>query len=458
MKIDFKNEVLKRKEEIIKSLIELVNIKSDLEDFNPDREGAPFGLGPKKALDFMIDKANKDGFKTKNIDGYAGEINLGNQDEHIAILGHLDVVPAGNFWTKEPFNAKVIDGKIYGRGSEDDKGGTIASYYAMKILKDLKIPLSKRVKLILGTDEESGSRCIKHYLRKVSERPVYGFVPDADFPVIHAEKGIVTFKIEGYTKNYRFNKISAGDKSNMVPALATIRLNADFLYEAQDYLKDNPNLELEYKYDNGTTVLTFKGKSAHASTPQEGDNAIFKLFKFLKKYKVKDKLVNMINDLFIDDIYGEKLGVSYTDKEMGKLTINFGVLNLKNDKYELILNIRIPKGVDPALLEEKVDLKVRKYGAKLTKSTISEVFYNDPNSKLVKTLLDVYKRQTNDKNAKAFSIGGGTYARSLKNTVAFGPHFPGRISTIHQKDEYILIEDLLNATSIYLEAIYELAK
>ena len=169
MKIDYKNEVLKRKDEIIKDLQDLIKIPSELTTFDPNRENMPFGQGPKQALDFMMELGKRDGFKTHEYDGYAGDIEYGDQSEFVAMLGHLDVVPAGNDWVNPPYEGVIIDNIMYGRGTEDDKGPTIAAYYALKILKELKVPLTKRIKLILGTDEESGSRCIEYYLTKNSE-------------------------------------------------------------------------------------------------------------------------------------------------------------------------------------------------------------------------------------------------------------------------------------------------
>lgn len=458
MKIDYKNEVLKRKDDILKDLQELIKIPSELTTFDPNRENMPFGEGPKQALDYMLGLGIRDGFITNEYDGYAGDIQYGDQAELIAMLGHLDVVPAGNDWINPPYEGVIIDGIMYGRGTEDDKGPTIAAYYALKILKDLKIPLSKRIKLILGTDEESGSRCIQYYLTKDSEVPVAGFVPDADFPLIYAEKGIANIIIEGDIKDRKIYQIKSGFRPNMVPDFANLIMQNDYLEEAYSFESE----DFEYSYNDVPnfmqTNFKFVGKSAHGSTPELGKNAVFEMVQFLKHARVKNQLVELLDDLFVDDTRGVKLGINHHDKEMGDLIVNLGVLELIDNHYKIVLNLRLPKGVNFLVVKNKIAAKIEKYKAYISNATISELLYVDPNSELVTTLMDVYRRQTGDLKAKPVTIGGGTFARTMPNLVAFGPHFPGKVSKIHQPDEFIEIEDLLNATAIYLEALYELAK
>jgi len=459
MKINFKEEVLKRKDNLIKDLQNLIKINSELTTFDPNRKGAPFGEGNKEVLDFMLDLAKKDGFETLNVDGYAGHIELGNQNEYVAIMGHLDVVPAGSGWTYPPYGAEIHDNKMYGRGTEDDKGPTIAAYYAMKILNELDVKLSKRVKLILGLDEESGWRGVSHYFKKYPEIPVSGFIPDADFPLIYAEKGIVRFNIKGYFNNNNLISFNGGLRDNMVPDLATAEIkyednNLEQLFN--NYLKTNNlsgNIE---KTKNNTYILLVSGISAHGSTPELGDNAIDKLNNFLLSINIKNELTSLIDKYLANETDGNKLGLKFYDEEMGGLTVNFGVLNTNDNEFLITLNLRYPNGI--TFDEIFTKLKDTFKPLEVTYNHHQKLLYNDPNSELVKTLMDVYKKHTNDKDAKPLTIGGGTFARAIPNVVAFGPHFPGKPSYIHQKDEYIDIDDLILATIIYTEALYELAK
>ncbi|MDI6452057.1 dipeptidase PepV [Peloplasma aerotolerans] len=459
MSINFKEEVLKRKDELIEDLTKLIQINSELTTYDPKRKDAPFGEGIKEALDLMLEIGKKDGFETVNLEGYAGHIEYGNQKEYVGMVGHLDVVPAGNDWTFDPYGAEIHDGKMYGRGTEDDKGPTIAAYYALKILKELNLPLSKRIKLILGTDEETGWRGVRRYFSVYPEAPVSGFIPDADFPLIYAEKGISRILIKGKLKNKDIVSIQGGFRDNMVPDYASAELKSSKDYQSlfnQFLIKKGYDGSVAIK--DGNVSIKVIGKSAHGSTPEFGENAIDRLFEFFIENKIDDQLVQLVDKLLIHDVRGEKLGVQYHDEEMGHLTNNFGVISTDQDHYELKLNLRYPNGVVFDEVVETIKQKVAPFEANVSVDGHQKLLYNDPNSDLVKTLMNVYKKHTNDQQAKPITIGGGTFARALPNSVAFGPHFLDKPTFIHQKNEFIDINDLLLATIIYTEALYELAK
>ena len=457
MKIDFKAEVLKRKEQIILDLQNLIKINSELTTFDPTRVGAPFGEGNKEALDFFLDLGKRDGFDFLNVDGYAGHIEYGKQNDYVGIVGHLDVVPAGSDWTYPPYGAEIHDGKMYGRGTEDDKGPTIAAYYAMKILKELNVPLSKRIKLVIGIDEESGWRCVNHYFKKYPEVPVSGFIPDADFPLIYAEKGIVRINIKGKFNNNELLSFNGGLRDNMVPdeALVKVKSNLDLVVLFDSYLNENNYVGTVTKEDDVFT-LKISGKSAHGSTPELGINAIDLLNNFLLANNIKNELVSLIDSYLANETDGNKLGIKFHDEEMGPLTVNLGVLNTDNENFHLVLNVRYPNGVE---FDELFNtFKTTFNNLDVSYNHHQKLLYNDPKSELVETLMGVYKKHTNDLDAKPLTIGGGTFARALPNVVAFGPHFPGKPSYIHQRDEYIEIDDLILATIIYTESLYKLAK
>lgn len=458
MKINFKEEVLKRKDDLIKDLQTLIQINSELTTFDPNRAGAPFGEGNKEALDWMLSLANKDGFKTINVDGYAGHVEFGNQNEFVGIVGHLDVVPAGSGWTYPAYGAEIHDNKMYGRGTEDDKGPTIAAYYAMKILHELNVPLTKRVKLILGIDEESGWRCVNHYFKHYPEVPVSGFIPDADFPLIYAEKGIVRVNIVGKYDNSTLVSFSGGLRDNMVPdkSYATIKdASEELVINFAKYLNDN-KIVGSFKEENNLLHLEIDGISAHGSTPEVGINAIHLMNNFLCSNGIINELTSLIDTYLTNETNGTKLGINYTDEEMGELTVNLGVLEVTDSEFKVVLNVRYPNGV---VFEELFgSLKETFNKLDVSYNHHQKLLYNDPKSELVQTLMNVYRKHTNDHEAQPVTIGGGTFARAMPNVVAFGPHFPGKPSFIHQKDEYIDIDDLILATIIYTEALYELAK
>lgn len=456
--INYKDEVLKRKDDLIKDLTNLLKINSELTKFDPNSKTEPFGPGNKEALLFMLDLGKKDGFNVLNVDYYAGHIEFGSSVDYIGSIGHLDVVPAGTGWTYPPYEAEIHDNKIYARGTEDDKGPTMAFYYAMKILKELDVKLSKRIKLVIGIDEESGWRCVRHYFSKYPEQPVMGFIPDANFPLIYAEKGIFRLEVKGKTNKSNLLSLKGGLRDNMVPesAEALLVFNEDYQSLFNNYLKKN-NLVGSYQIEDNNIKLTVEGKSAHGSTPEEGVNAVDLLISFLLTLNLDDDLLKIYQKYFLNDLTGQKFNIDIVDDEMGHLTTNLGVINYENNEFSLTNNIRYPKNTTFDHIMNKIKNKITE-NLEITVNHHQKLLYENPNSKLVKTLLDVYKNQTGDHEAKPLSIGGGTFARAMQNTVAYGPHFPNKPSYIHQKDEYIEIDDLLLATSIYLEALYKLAK
>ena len=457
--IDFKSEVIKRKERILEDLKGLIRINSELTTFDPERKGAPFGEGIREAFDYMLALGQRDGFQTEDLDGYAGHIAYGDQDTFVGMIGHLDVVPAGNDWTYAPYGGEIVDNRMYGRGTEDDKGPTIAAYYAMLILKELDLPLSKRIKLILGNDEETAWRCMRHYFKIHPEAPVSGFIPDADFPMIYAEKGISRILVEGKINDPRVISVEGGFRDNMVPDYCTLKIKADADTETlfKQFAKDRKYPAKVIK-NNGTTTLSIEGISAHGSTPEAGENAIFRMFEFMAAERLGGDLLALFETFLLDDTFGVRLGVHVEDDEMGPLTNNVGVIRAANDTYSISLNVRYPKNAVFDDIVARMTERLKTKGGKVTVDNHQKVLYKDLDSPLVKTLMDVYRKHTGDNDAKPLSIGGGTFARVMPNVVAYGPHFHGKPTFIHQKDEFIDIDDFLAATAIYAEALYELAK
>lgn len=456
--MNFKDEVLKRQKEIVKTLQDLVRINSELTTFDPLRKNAPFGYGNQEALDYMLNLGKKDGFKTVNLDYYAGHIEYGDSDEYVGIIGHLDVVPAGNGWTYPPYEAQIHNGVMYGRGTEDDKGPTIAAYFALKILKELNVPLSKRVKLILGCDEESGWRCVTHYFNKYPQSPVSGFIPDADFPLIYGEKGIFRANLKGEFNQEVILNVEGGFRDNMVPdyAKAVLKLTSSQKELITSIIKDN-QLDATLKEDAQNYILTTNGKSAHGSTPEEGINAVFILVDILTKAGIENELTSLINRYLIHDTKGDKLGIYHFDQEMGGVTSNLGVIHTNDNQFEIVLNIRYPHGTSFDFIVNQIKQTLPNSISVHTHHH-QKLLYHDPQKPMIQTLLKAYQKYSGDYDNKIKTIGGGTFARATENVVAFGLHMPGKPSYIHQKDEYIEIDDLLLATTIYLEALYQLAK
>ncbi|WP_433743832.1 dipeptidase PepV [Falsibacillus pallidus] len=466
--INWMEEVEKRKENLLKDLQKFLQIKSVLDEENRT-EDAPFGQGVKEALMYLLELGEKDGFTSKNVDSFGGHLEMGSGDELLGILCHVDVVPEGDGWTFDPYGGEISDGKIYARGAIDDKGPTMAAYYAMKIVKELGLPLSKRVRMIIGTDEESDWRCVEHYFSK-EEMPTMGFAPDADFPIIYAEKGIADYDLvwkssdESIASFMTVKKFDSGRRYNMVPDFAKAILDvegdhSDLIQQFDDYIK---KWELEGKcyVESGDLILEVKGQSAHGMEPDLGKSAGLHLADFLADFQMDESagsFIQFIQKTFFQDSRGKALGFAYSDEITGDLTINVGKLRYEAGQGgRLGLNMRYPVTFDLDEKKEAVWKKLEEQGIAVENFSDSKPHHVEESDPLIQKLKKVYEEQTGEK-AELISIGGGTYARSLKSGVAFGPLFPGRPDVAHQKDEYMFLEDLFRATALYAQAIYELA-
>lgn len=465
--MDFNNLIDNYKEEIIKSTQEAIKIKSVEEK---PKEGMPFGEGPKKALDHAL-KLSKDlGFTVKNFDNYAGHAEFGEGEEVVGVLAHVDVVPEGDGWTHPPYGAEIHDEKIFGRGTLDDKGPAIAALYAMKALKESGVDLSRKIRIIFGTNEETGWGGIKYYFEH-EEPPTMAFTPDANFPVIYGEKGIIVFDLVQDLKSsgccgISVKALKGGNAPNMVPDRVTATLEVEDIndfknkYEAYKKEKDYP---ITIEIDTNSVEVTARGVSAHGSTPQVGENAISHLMDFLgtlmdNKCDICD-FINVYNERIGFKHNGESIGCGFEDEESGKLNFNPGMIKLEDGKITLTVNIRYPidssakkvydgmrqnlKGTNIVLIEGEKDTKP---------------LYVPKDNFLVQKLMKVYREQTGEMDSQPITIGGGTYARAMDNAVAFGPMFPGQKELAHQKDEFISIDHLMKITKIYAHALYELAK
>ena len=419
-------KVLKYKDEYLENLFNLLRIDSVLVE-QPEIKDAPFGKGCVDALNYVLDLGAKMGFKTRNVNNVCGHIEFGEGEEILGILCHLDVVPTGDGWTNPPFDPVMKDGIIYARGVNDDKGPLMSALYAMKYLKDSGFVPNKRVRLIVGTDEETASRGLKKYL-EVCETPNFGFSPDAEFPLIYGEKGILSIDIVSNEKTEL--KVQSGDRYNVVPekCLGTF---------------------------HGKTYETV-GKRAHAMEPRNGDNALLKfanlysdmfnnnLLKFCSKY---------LNDSRLND-----LGLNYTHPEMGDLTCNVAICDIKDGEGKIGLNLRYPIEWDKENFYKVLKEKANEYGLKVNVLVDSIPHYVNPKGDMIEKLHRAYIEVTKDDKTPLLTIGGGTYARMLKNAVAFGAGLPGREEVAHNVDEYMSLEDLFTALKIYIRAIELLTK
>lgn len=447
--MNFQKYANDNKENFLKDLDKVLRINTVLVE-QPNVKEAPFGENLVEALNYMLELGKTYGFKTKNVDNVAGHIEYGEGDEIIGVLAHLDVVPTGDGWTNQPFTPTIIGDKLYARGALDDKGAAVASLYALKALKDLGIKLNKRVRLILGTDEETGSRGIKRYL-EVEKMPDLGFSPDADFPIIYGEKGIMSFDLISNKINPEIISFKAGDRYNVVPEAAYVKLKNCY-QDAFIKFIESKNYQGEIKDD---TYIMY-GKRAHAMEPKNGINAIIRMVEFLNTI-IKDDYISFINK-YLNSSRLVPMNEQFTDPEMGDLTSNVAFINIENGTAKLGINFRYPINWQKNKFFNNLKTLTATYNISVNIISDSEPHYISKDDNLVKTLHKSYIKYTQDTQTPNFTIGGGTYARSMKKAVAFGPKLPSRPDVCHQVDEYVHISDLLLSIAIYADAIKELGK
>ena len=449
-------KVLDYKEEVIKSMQEAIRIKSVEE---PALPGMPFGEGPAKALNHFLELGEKLGFESTNFDNYAGHIDFGEGEETLAILGHVDVVPEGEGWDYDPYGGIIANGNLYGRGTLDDKGPMIICMYAMKAIKDSGVKLNKKIRMILGANEETNWGCMDHYFGTLKmPQPTLAFTPDSSFPVTFAEKGImqVVFTKELETKGIT---IQGGKAFNSVAESCEMTFPKELLGTLEAKISEY-NSKSEYKMEIKGDKLISYGKSSHGARPQSGYNAISALMGILEGVDLGEisEFVTFYNSKIGMEYNGISMGIGFEDADSGKLTLNIGKIEIKDGKVELSIDIRYPVTIKKEEVLKGLDAVSSNNNFKFTIKSETAALYAPKDTVLVKTLMEVYKEITGDIDAEPVAIGGGTYARAVDNGVAFGALLSDQEDNMHQKNEYLDLSKLDTLLKIYVEAIYRLAK
>ena len=442
-------------EAIVEAVQKIIAIPSVKAEAAPN---APFGTDIRAALDNALALAGEMGFETKDLEGYAGYAEFGEGEELVGILCHLDVVPAGVGWSYPAFGGEFHDGRIYGRGTVDDKGPAIAALFAMAAVKECGLPMKRRVRLILGCDEESGMECLEYYC-KHAEIPAMSFSPDAEYPLVNSEKNLFS---ASYRLPYASSiTIQAGERSNVVPgeAMATIPLPlARILPIMEAYMEKSEYGCSAETVDEETTKITVRGLSAHASLPEQGRNAFFALVDLLDKLPLPEADAKAVSDVaraFGFECHGESFGLDKTDAS-GRLTLNVGIIDWDETGIRrLAIDIRAPITMEQGEIEAALNARLNPIGLTVAATGFSKGYCMPPESELVSKLLQVYSARTGAP-AEPLAIGGGTYARHLPNAVAFGCEIPGHEASIHMPNEYITIEDLMFNVHVLADAVIAL--
>lgn len=445
-----RNYIVSKRDEMVSDLAELVEIPSVM---SAPTEGCPFGENNVRALNKAEEICRKYGFFTHNCDNYAISADLlGSGEKHLGILCHLDVVPEGNGWTKPPFELTCEDGKLFGRGAIDDKGPAVAALYAMRCVKELGFTIDKNVRLILGSNEENGSADMEYYQTKESFPPLL-FTPDGSYPLINIEKGMMRIKLS-HKCGDKLISIGGGAMVNAVPeaAKAQVKLSAETLRKTAE------KLALDVKFnmteENGVTTISAHGKSAHASTPELGTNALTALLTLLAECDIDE--AKAFARLFpFGETDGESCGIKCSDKESGEATTVLSMAEISGGKLICTQDIRFPVCESCRGILEKLEKAAKAVNVLADPIMQSEPHCVSAESDFVKTLLDVYESVTGEKG-EPIAIGGGTYVHETENGVAFGAEFPGDENNMHGADEFIKEESLLLNAEIYANAILAL--
>lgn len=460
---------------VLDDLAEIVAIPSV---YSQPTDGAPYGVQCLRAIEWFVAKARSYGLKAEAIDGACAYAEIGSGKECIGILGHLDVVPAGNGWSTDPFKMVEENGKVYGRGVGDDKGAVVVCLHALKALAENSVKLKRRVRLIVGADEERGSSCIRHYLASGGEVPAMSFVPDSEFPVINSEKGILHLELRFADRALADNilSIDGAECYNAVPDRSSVKIKRGSKLESalKSLCGGAPTSELfekarvaerivssgsvfsDYEITNADVItITANGTAEHASTPEKGDNALWKTLGFLSVFDkdIGSDSIGKIYDFLCTPLAASKLGIYTDDPKSGDLTMCMAQARMEDGELVLTVDFRLPLGVTPEFVAGKIESAV---GCKAVVHDHHKNLYIDESSPLIQTLLGVYRRLTGDMT-EPLKVGGGTYARELPNAVAFGCTPVDLDINMHKADENFPVAQLFKNYEIYYAAAVELA-
>lgn len=465
--MDIKERISKwvdeREADIIADISRLVAVKSMRGEAS---EGKPFGEGPAEALSLALDICREHGFKVINHDNYVMTADMNDKETVMDILAHLDVVGVGEGWDSDPFKAEVRDGCLYGRGTDDDKGPAIMALYAMKCIKELGED-RKNVRLILGTDEESGSGDVKYYYERNKPAP-NTFTPDAGFPVINVEKGLYRPKFskkwEAETALPRVLSVNGGFRLNVVPADASAVVAGLELKTIENIcvpLAESLKVELKLNQTGKGVGLAVKGTAGHAAMANLANNGLTALIKLLCALPLADcestRALKQLNEIFPHgDTEGVAAGVALEDKISHKLTLAFTLLNMDEEGISGQFDSRVPVCATVENCKNVVDKRLKEFGFEV-KGEMAPPHYTPEDRPFIKVLLNSYEMYTGLKG-ECQSMGGGTYVHDVEGGVAFGATMPGFESNLHGANERLNIKDALTSCKIFAQVIYDMCR
>jgi succinyl-diaminopimelate desuccinylase len=445
-------------QELLQDTIAMLQVPSLEGEPQPN---APYGAENRKALDLALGLSEKYGFKTTDLEGHIGYADFGQGERLVMSLGHLDVVPVGPGWKHAPFGAEIDGDYVYARGAIDDKGPTMASFYAMRAIKEVAPDLPARMRQVFGCNEESGFGCVERYVQ-TEEAPTYGIAPDSGWPLYHAEKGIMNLEItvpRNVGAEMELVEIVGGQRPNIVidSCSAKVKVAASARAEVEGKLADAWDRNVTFAWEGDVLGVFAIGKAAHGSRPFDGDSAAIRVFRFLREISPLSTLsfYDELHDM--GHIGGAGLGISGSDEPSGDLTSNLGIVTTEGDNVELLFNIRYPVTFTGEQVHGRCQAKLNslttRYVLKPTRD--SPPLYFPLDHPLVKTIVDVYEAETGERRRPG-AMGGGTYARAVPNTVSVGTGWEGD-GAAHETDERLKVAHLFKMSRIYAHILYRLA-
>lgn len=441
------------KEEFLEDLAQLVAIPS-IRNLNSKEANAPFGKEIRHAFDKYMEIAKRHGFEVIDDEGYACYACLGNpNDDYIGVLGHLDVVESldPSLWESDPFVLTERNGVLYGRGVNDDKGPLLASLYAARIVKELKLPLKYSIRVIAGGAEETTWECMHHYFER-NAQPIMGFSPDGNFPIVNGEKGILQFQAIFIKKDNEPILVSCSTEKNFVCDEIKIELDDKYL----NHIRHANQIENKLNH----ICLTYKGKKSLSRNPQRGENALWKFVEDFRNIDLKQEalknLIRYLDKYFVDDYYGKKALIYNEDVTMGKTSICPMSIVETKDAYILNVDYRYHKGIQIDEIKVKLENQIHEFKGIFHVYNEKKMLYVDEQSKLIQSLKTAYK-QVMCEEAQTLTKGGASYARTLDYGVAFGATFENEDPFPHMPNEHMPVVSLLKALEIYTYALIQLA-
>jgi len=425
--------------------------------------GGPYGQANLDALHWMLGQAEAAGIRTVNQDGYGGYAEFGSGDKQVLTMGHLDVVPVGPGWSYDPFGATIADdGYLYARGAVDDKGPTMAMFYAARAIQATWPDVPVRIRSFFGCDEESGFGCVHHY-RELEEPPTVGVAPDAGWPLVHGEKGIADFLVESSggamtAEKVRLVAMAGGQRPNIVidHATARVKVSADARGHVEAALAKAWDRNVTANWQGDELAIEAVGKAAHGSTPFMGDNAAGRIFRLLREISPHPDQAFYHELVYMAHPAGDGLGIAGSDDPSGILTSNLGIVELVDGVLRLTINVRYPVTFDGGSLQSKAEAKLAKLtgGFRLAHFKDSVPLYFPKDHALVRAICESYEEETGEQREPG-TMGGGTYARAVENCVAIGTGWAGD-GEAHQTDERVRVEHVHKMARIYARILVKL--